>query len=54
MTEVRVERLNFSLYICILIKIAGISSKTIVNFFAEKTSDEIKKNLSVFFRLTAS
>ena len=31
-------------YACNLFKIEGIANKTIVNFFAEKASDDIKKN----------
>ena len=34
-----------------LFEMEGISIKTIVNFFAEKTNDDLKKILLVFFPL---
>ena len=39
---------KISLYICNLLKMQGISNKTIVDFSAEKTSDEVKKNYWCF------
>ena len=39
---------NYHLYICNLLKMEGISNKTIVKFIAEKTSNDVKKFVGVF------